>query len=196
MAVGFVMKGQWDKMRALLDVRVWDKQVIPAVHSALGVVAKDIARSALPQDGLAKHAPLTADIRGGGPVLVDSGDLAHAIIAKRLPQGWWVGVPRSSPHYVKAEALENGAVIKVTDKMRSLFFVLWLVSQGKMAASELDEPAAKMFARYPDWPMLSDSTTDLRLPPRPFMRAAFAKNKDKYRVAVVGAITKAIRGLR
>lgn len=196
--MGFVLKGKWAQYKRLLSAKQFDAELMPRVDAALGHVADIAVSVALPRDDLTPHAGMTAERRGGGPVLVETGALRRAVRARRIQQGeWWVGVPKSSPEHRKAKILEKGATIPVTDAMRGLFFTLWLVCQGRMSEDKLGAEAKEMLKRWRGWLPFKDETSVIRIPARPFLRYAFADERVRraYKDETMKAVRSTFRAL-
>lgn len=84
----------------------------------------------------------------------------------------FVGVSRKNGRYDIAKTVHDGKSIKVTDKMRNLFRILWMKSQG--ANVQLVGRAAELWQLKPyGWLPLSPSTEHIVIPPRPFIEASF-----------------------
>jgi hypothetical protein len=105
----------------------------------------------------AANSPLTIWLKKSTKPLVNHADLLNSVSGK-VGSRWYsfaVGVIRRTPSGNNlAHMLETGFTIKVTDKMRALFWYWSKESGGKFKA-------------------LSKSTTAIRVKPRPYMKQAF-----------------------
>lgn len=96
----------------------------------------------------AANAAMTVEIKGSSKPLVDSGRLFQSVTHRRLaPSVYFVGVLRTSKAYNMALIVHEGAEVPVTAKMEAMFFMLWLVTTGKMNISDLKSERAKALAR-------------------------------------------------
>lgn len=135
------------------------------------------------------NAPLTVAIKQSDKPLVDRGDLFGAISV--VQPDWrsaFIGVNRKDPLHDIAEVLHEGKIVPVTQKMRGLFFMLWLAS--KAARGDADAPmvvplsgrARELFERFQDWRPLKPETRAIKIPARPFIRQAFEDPQVRRRV--------------
>jgi len=84
-----------------------------------------------------------------------------------------------------AEILHDGATIPVTPRMRAMFYYLSMASMGRMDPGRLTGAAAEMWKRQPGGYFgLSEDTTHIEIPPRPFIREVF---EDKATINFVQA---------
>lgn len=117
------------------------------------------------------NKPLTVMIKKRDHPLLDSGRMREAVEAVIVD---WktasVGIPSSSPSYKVAKWVSEGRSVPVTDRMRQMFKMLWLVSEGRLEPSRLQGRAAELWSRSTGpWYPLSDNTRIIRIPPRPFI---------------------------
>ncbi len=118
------------------------------------------------------NAPLTVWIKRSANPLVDTGLLLRNITVKQ--QGWktaFVGVQRNNRRHWIAEILEGGTRIRVTPKMRAMFYYLWLASNNRIPRSQLKGRALALWKRRPGgWRRLSPGKRFIKIPPRPFIK--------------------------
>lgn len=109
----------------------------------------------------APNSPLTAWLKKSSKPLVDHGDLLSSVSSK-VGSRWYsfyVGTKRRTPSGKNlSHMLETGFTIKVTPKMRALFWHWAKESGGQFKG-------------------LKSSTTSIRVPPRPYMKQAFFNDK-------------------
>lgn len=124
-----------------------------------------------------KNAALTVAIKGSSKTLVDHGDLFQALA---IDQPDWreafIGIKKTEGVYNIAKTLHEGETIPVTDKMRGLFYVLWLASVAHKTGGgtiPLTGRAAQLFSRFKDWSPLKAETRAIKIPARPFIRNVF-----------------------
>jgi len=120
--------------------------------------------------GYKANRPLTVFIKGSSLPLADDGDLVGSINYHVVsPYHVEIGVMRASPFADIAEIVHEGRTIPVTAKMRSMFFMLWLRSQGHPVP--LSGRAKELWNRRPErgWLRLGDTKRAIIIPPRPFM---------------------------
>lgn len=176
------------KLRTMLKGNVMKKEVERKVRRATGrnglLVLKAI-RKRIQADKYAENAELTEAIKGSGKPLVDFGDLFQAM-AMHQPDAKtvFVGILKTDDAFNIGVALHEGKVIKVTDKMRGLFFVLWLASVGGIDPAELKGRAQELFRRYKHWKPLDEETTEIRIPARRFIGEAFEAGGLKRKIVV------------
>lgn len=130
----------------------------------------------------AANAFLTRDLKGSSTPLIDHGDLIGNIQIKRAQGGAvFVGfirgkkVRRKGPDFVDfARNLHEGGTIVVTSKMRTMFWMLHLVSTGQAQESTLKGRAAAIWDRIKTKGIIINpigkGTKGLLYPSRPFMR--------------------------
>lgn len=123
------------------------------------------------------NAALTIAIKRSSKPLVDTGHgLFQAVNIEQVNDyKVFVGVLKSDDFYNVAIAIHDGATVKVSEKMRGMFYVLWKASTGQIPPSELTGRAAELWSRKPGgWLPLKQSTTAIIIPARPFMVKAFS----------------------
>lgn len=155
-------------------------------------VARLIVREAIAAGGFEKNADLTTAIKNGSRPLRDTGkNLNRAISARRDGDRVFVGVPYNHTFYQKARAIHDGATLKVTPKMREMFILLWLASNGEISEDQLSGRAAELYQRKSTgWLPLKSSTRIIKIPARPFMDKAFGA--DSAKVEMRESFTRAV----
>jgi hypothetical protein len=145
---------------------------------------------------LTKNAKLTIAIKGGQRPIRDMDSLVEAVEYEHID--WanaWVGINESKHQDIHTVAvmLHEGRVFKVTERMRGMFFALYLVSIGKKDPSTLTGRAFWLWhhGNLRDWRPLAASTTTLRYPERPFMDDTF--RDDYLRTRAKEQWTEAVR---
>lgn len=167
------------RIEQALDPRVFRGTIRRHVAQATkrnGKLAEAIVRQTIRAGVPPPNAALTVAIKGSNKPLVDHGTgIFQAVTSKAMSATEvFVGVLRTSEAFNIAATIHNGATIRVTDKMRGMFYVLWLASQGSIKPGDLEGRAAELFERMPTgWKPLKASTTHIVIPERPFMRIAF-----------------------
>lgn len=132
---------------------------------------RQVIRSGVPP----RNAALTQAIKGGDKPLVDSSELFNSVAAQVVDDFTvFVGVSRTNGAYNIAAIVHEGATIRVTPKMRALFFALWQVSIGNMSATKLSARGKELYAKSTDWKPLRQSTTVIRIPARKFVEIALS----------------------
>ena len=94
----------------------------------------------------------------------------------------FVGVRKVDDVFDIAETLHEGREIGVSDKMRGLFFLLWLASIGRVKPETLTGRAAELFDRFQEWKPLRPETRLIRIPSRPWIRQTFDESALRDRV--------------
>jgi hypothetical protein len=130
------------------------------------------------------QSELQAWIKGADKPGVDNADLFKAVTSTRLKKmTYFVGVKRTSAEFNVAEIVHFGAVISVTKKMRGMFFLMWLVDQGRMDESELKGRAAELYSRRKgEWKPLKAGTTQIIIPGRPFVTLAMQDARTRKKI--------------
>lgn len=152
-----------------------DRHIPRATMLNAHLVQREI-RQAIKSGMFHPNAALTIAIKRSSKPLVDTGHgLFQAVnIDKINNYRVFTGVLKTDAFYNVAVALHEGVQIKVSDKMRGLFYVLWRASQGSIQPSELTGRAAELWARKPGgWLPLAASTQAIVIPARPFLVKAF-----------------------
>lgn len=152
-----------------------------------GMVAAKAQRKVIQEsDGIAKNAPLTVFIKGSSKPLVDYADLFGSITYQVINEFTvFAGVLRQNEDdFNVAVALHEGFVTAVTPQMRGMFLYLWKASKGEIDPSKLTGRAAELWKRRPGtgWLPLSDDTTAITTPGRPWATIAFHESGFKAKV--------------
>jgi hypothetical protein len=185
------LTGNWRGLRFLLNVARVDEALQKAVRHATGVNAQIIRREIRENIKTGKYAPsrppnaaLTMFIKGSSKPLVDTGHLFQAITSEVIDFGRAeIGVSRMARDAQVAIIVHEGAVVRVTQRMRRMFRALADVSNGKRDASSLRGRAAALYARRrKGWKPLKPSTTHIVIPPRPFIAEVLESPKVQRRV--------------
>lgn len=176
------------RMQAMLKPGLAKKEVQKTVGKATGRNAQLLLkaiRKAIQSGNYAPNAALTVDIKGSSKALVDSGNLFQAITAtQQSPTVAFVGILRTDEAFNVGVAIHEGFTTKVTEKMRGLFFILWLASQGSVPSGELTGRAKELFARFQGWKPLNEDTTEIRVPARRFIGDPFENSGLKRKIVV------------
>lgn len=160
------------------------------------------------------NAALTIALKGSTKPLVDRGQLFQSITSQRVDRArYFVGVLKTNNRYNIAAAIHEGASIPVTDKMRGLFFSLWLATKDpktkardkagrfratvKMKSKRAEELKRIAIRRKVVIFPLKASTTVIRVPRRPFIEQTFRDRAivEKLRTHWQRAISNAMRGV-
>lgn len=199
MATGWKPDAGWKQLETALDAKAFDKNITKALRKASilnGKLAEAQIRRTLATGAFKPNAALTIAIKGSSKPLVDNGQFFQFITSKVIRNTTvFVGVLRTDQNYNLAVALHDGVSIRVTPKMRGLFFILWQASTGAINPSKLTGRAAELFERLDHgWKPLAKSTKVIVIPPRPFvtqalMNAGFKETiKGNWRMALQAAM--------
>ncbi len=154
-------KGEYNKV---FRMKLRRKNKVLAVHGA-SHLSKEIRNGQFE-----RNSPVTEFLKKSSKPLVNHADLLGSVSSK-VGSNWYsfyVGVKRRTPSGKNlAHMLETGFTIKVTPKMRGLFWHWARESGGKVKALKL-------------------STTHIRVKPRPYMRQAFFTDKSFQAVVQMG----------
>lgn len=178
--MGIIQKG-WKAFKQMLDQRRFSKALrreMPKAMRRAGEILEDEYKEAINKGKIGpRNKPLTIAIKKHEARLLDSGRMRDAIQTELVA---WntviVGIPKGTPAYRVAKIVSEGARIEVTERMRSMFMVLWKVSEGQLPVSRLEGRAAELYSRFPGpWFPLSRRKKVIRIPPRPFIQRTFKK---------------------
>lgn len=184
MSIHFKKNRGWVQLDKALEPGPFKKAVLTHLHRASilnGKIAEAEIRNTIKRGHFIRNAPLTRAIKGGGKPLVGyrpGAQLFGSITSKSSKSAMevFVGVLKANEFYNVAYTLHQGVVIKVTEKMRGMFFVLWLASIGKKEPSELTGATRELWDQKPGgWMPLKKSTASIFIPPRPFITAALRR---------------------
>lgn len=199
--ISFQMDKGWKRMARAVDSKRFSAQV--RKHVALETRrnaqrAVKAIRKNIKSGDFEKNAPLTIHIKGSSKPLIDNGDLwkALAIDVSAWNQAF-VGILKSDRMYDIAAFLHEGGTVRVTDRMRAMFRMLWFVSQGGDPGI-LTGRARELWERQPGgWYPLKESTTAIRVPGRPFITKVFsdAAFKNEMEAAWERAIERAFKAV-
>lgn len=175
----FKKTGKWAQLRRALDPRVFDRTSRKHIRRATGInalLAVKSIRDVIGKGDLKPNAPLTIAIKGEGKrPLVDSGDMRQAVTHKMVDDFTaFAGVLKTDDKYNVAVSVHDGVEIGVTNKMRAMFWALWLKSTHR-PDMELRGRAADLWDRFTGpWYPIAAKTTAIVVPSRPFVRYGFA----------------------
>lgn len=148
-------------------------------------VRQHIRKGAPTREGFVGVAPLTALIKGGDKPIVGTpgADLFNSIAYE--VQDWKiaiVGVARTEGGHNIGKIVHDGLVLKVTPKMRGLFWLLWLVSQGRVDAGRLRGRAFELYhltKGAKGIKPISKAKTAIVIPSRPFIKDVVEDEETK-----------------
>jgi hypothetical protein len=130
-------------------------------------------------DGLDSNAALTEAIKGVDKPLVGlTSTLFQAITHKKVDTyEAFAGLLRTEDNFNIGVIVHDGVAIPVTDKMRGMFFYLWLASEGQIDSESLTGRAAELFEKkQTGWAPLADDTEAIIVPERPFVDITLRDN--------------------
>ena len=192
--LSFKMDTGWKKYNNATDRKRFVRKFARHRKRALDQVARTIIKQAIDRGSFAPNAPLTKAIKGKSTPLDDTGNNLNEAFRTIMVRGGkelFVGIPTTHAFYKTAVRLHEGETLKVTKKMREMFVLLWLASNGEIGSDQLTGRAAELFKRKSDgWLPLRDSTTAIRIPARPFIAEAFGS--DQTRQAALAMFTAAV----
>lgn len=194
MKVLFSLDKGWRVMSKVLDPKLnqatLEKHVSRATLANAMLVRRDI-RGYIRQGITPENAALTALVKGGKKPLVGTpgadlfNSIAYSIESWRVAE---VGVSRKENGVNVGAIVNNGVTIKVTEKMRRMFWMLWLATQGRIhhtaltgRAKELWDLAGKRVKvgqqgkkgnakKGIGFKPLKKDTVAIVIPPRPFIK--------------------------
>ncbi len=156
------------------------KKHIKTANKLNGMIAVSEIRAEINKGGYAPNKPLTVAMKGEDKPLIGvsagggGGQLFQAITWKAA--SWstvFVGVLKTDGFYNIAYFLHEGGQIGVTDKMRAMFFYLWLASIGSITPDKLTGSAEDLWKIMPGgWYPLKKGTSFILVQGRPFIQRA------------------------
>lgn len=191
MKSSFELSKTWDALGRVLD---------PALHRAalerhIGTATKInamvmrkrvreyIKYGVATADGQGGVAPLTAMIKGGKKPIVGTpgADLFNSITHQAVD---WktalVGAMRTSGTANVAKIVHEGAAVRVTEKMRHMFWLLWMVDRGKIPSEQLQGRAREIYemagakrSKNRFFLPIKPDTKVIVIPSRPYLRVVF-----------------------
>lgn len=174
------LSDNWKKLdKKLLNSR---KDLRKHIRRATGVIGKKgeaLARREITEGKYEPNRPLTVALKGGRnePLKGDrpGAPLFKAITSKIVEEmSVFIGILQANKEYNIARAIHDGVSIKVTEKMRNLFYVLWLKEHNP--SLKLTGRAEELWNKMPGgWLPLKSSTTAITIPSRPFIENVWKK---------------------
>lgn len=159
-------------LRPALFERLSRQHVDRATQQNAVTLAGRFRKTIQKSEGLEANSQLTIDIKGASkPLIGIDSDLFAGITHKRINSfSAFAGVLRTNDNFNIALLAHEGQTIKVTPKIRGLFWFLHLASTGQVPASKLTGRAAELFQRKSSgWAPLAPSTTTIVIKGRPFV---------------------------
>lgn len=180
-AISFKIDNGWQRFKNATDAKRFHRRFQRHRKIALDLVARTIIREAISRGSFERNAALTEMVKGSNSPLTDTGkQLVRAFRTRIYGEHLFVGIPSTDPFYLQARSVHDGVTLRVTDKMREMFIMLWLASNGELGADQLTGRAAELFKRQSSgWLPLRDSTQVIKIPARPFMAEAFGSPEVK-----------------
>ncbi len=196
----FKMDKGWKRYEKAHEVRRFQRLLQKHKKRAFDEIARTIVREVVQASGNFKpNAPLTLLLKSGQKPLVDTKTrLFKAVSTKTISKNkLFIGFSKNSSFYARAKLIHDGGTIRVTQKMRNMFYALWLVSKGRMDPSQLSGRAAELWRLNQEWYPLNESTKAIRIPGRPFMEEVFKDPKviKKARTEFIRAINRTLKEL-
>jgi hypothetical protein len=169
----------WKRFRKAIDSKNFSQALDKHVRRALartGKLAEATIRKTIQTGMKPPNAPLTEEIKKSEKPLVGiHGQLFQGITSVLVgTRSVFVGVLRTDKNYNIGLTVHEGKAIRVTERMRTMFWYLWMVSEGRMGPDRLTGRAAELWQQKPGgWYPLRDETKFIIIPARPFIKAAF-----------------------
>lgn len=197
----FQMDKGWDKYGNATDVRRFKRVLNRHKKKAFDAIARDMINDIIRgSNNFAPNAPLTLLLKRGNKPLVGGGKsgIQKSITTKSISQNeLFIGFSKNSKFYPKAKLIHDGGSIKVTHKMRMLFWALFLVSKGEKAPSSLSKRGKELWKLNQEWFPLNNNTNVIKIPGRPFIEEVFKDKRvvEKARKRFIKAINRTLRDL-
>jgi len=147
----------------------------------IGKKGEALIRDEISSGNYEPNRPLTVALKGGKnePLKGDrpGAPLFKAITSKVVNDFTvFIGVLQTDDDYDIALTIHEGVSIKVTKKMRGLFYVLWL--KGQRPSVDLVGRAKELWDKMPGgWYPLKASTTVITMTSRPFIKNVWNKGE-------------------
>jgi hypothetical protein len=200
--------GSWKRVRAMLNGRkmtpIIKKHWYRASVTSAAFAVADMKRKIQKNEDYEsyKNAFLTIAIKKSTKPLVgtDKGaPLFNSLAWSKVDdKSVFAGVNRKNDFYDIAHVLHFGRTIKVTTKMRAMFYYLWLASSNPKHVGKLTGRAKQLWTfKKGGWKRLKDSTTVIDIPERPFVHRTFEdsdfikKVHSEYKKALKAAMREA-----
>jgi hypothetical protein len=171
-------RGEWKAFGKALDPKTFDRAVRRHVRRATALNGKVLLRGirkTIQSGNFESNKPLTVAIKGSSKPLVDYGHHLFQALTSKVVDDFtaFAGVLQKDDFYNIARFLHDGGALPVTDKMRGLFYVLWLASRNAIDPGELTGRAAELWDRMPGgWFPLDENTQAIMIAGRPFIEKA------------------------
>lgn len=193
MPMEYKKRGDWKRWELSLEPGRYDKIMKKHVGRALEIGSKFIVaeiRDGIKRGDYDENALLTVEIKGSAKPLVDKSDLWNAITYTMIDEfAAFIGLKQTEKRggkdtYNIGIALHEGVTIKVTDKMRALFYWLWLASVDDRHVKHLKGRALELWERKKTgWRKFEKDI--VRIPGRPFLKAIFDDPGVKAKVEAI-----------
>jgi hypothetical protein len=200
----FKPKGKWKQFQAAIDPKKFAASARRHLKTAMTQTAQYIRgeiRRGIRSGGYAPNAELTKLLKGSTKPLVGSTAELWKGVTYQVPsyRMAFVGVLRQSGAYNVALTVHDGKNIRVSPKMRGMFWLLWKTSIGQFDPGKLRGRTRELWDQLKRRGIikpLDPGTTVIRIPPRPFIRAVFDSKKVQATVKAnfAQAISEALKG--
>ena len=146
----------------------------------IGIKGEALVRQEIATGNFEPNKPLTVALKGKNEPLKGDGvgaPLFKAITSQVINDYTvFIGVLKTSGSYNIAVTIHEGKSIKVTDKMRNMFKLLWLKEHNPGLI--LTGRAAELWEKMPGgWKPLKESTEFIVIPPRKFIENVWDKGE-------------------
>lgn len=187
---GIKLDKNWKRFEMMIDPRKFNVRAKQQMRKATGVVGLHVQREikeVLRGGRFTANAGLTLALKEPQTrPLAHTGRLLFPAVTHKIvdPFTVWVGIKATNKGYNIARAVHDGKRIAVSRRMRGMFAVLSQVSMGRRKVGDLKGRARTLWRmnKSKRWYPLKASTTHIVIPPRPFMRRAFASKTLHRRV--------------
>jgi len=180
----------WKRFEMLIDPRRFDARAKQQMRKATGAAALHVQREIRQEIrggrykrnadlALALKEPQTRPLAHTGRLLFPA--VTHKLVD---PFTAWVGILATNKGYNVARTVHDGKRIRVSPRMRRMFSLLARVSRGQASEGKLKGRALALWRmnKSKRFLPLRASTTEIVIPPRPFVKRAFASKRLHRRV--------------
>jgi hypothetical protein len=181
-AVKIKLSKDWKRLdKALAKSGPTARKHVKRATAFIGKQGVALIRNEISSGNYEPNRPLTVALKGGKNEPL-KGDRPGAPLFKSITSKIvndftvFVGVLQTNAGYNIALTIHEGVSIKVTEKMRGLFYVLWL--KGERPSIDLSGRAKELWDKMPGgWKPLKVSTTAIKISSRPFIKNAWNKGE-------------------
>lgn len=180
MSSGFKLDSGWKTFSVILQperIKRRLKKEVSKANTKIGRVVRKQIREEIKSGNYDKSAGLTVAINHSKKPL--RGIYKHIKVKKLTWNMYFIGVKKDNEQFQLLKAVHDGSTIGVTDKMRTMFRMLWFASKGSLDPARLTGRAGELWKSNQTWYPLRSDTSSISIPERPFIENAFKRSELK-----------------